>query len=138
MPANTSPIFTLTPVAKTVSVTTATADSPLRGGAGNNFSTILSAGANGTRVDRITVQSQGTSVAGELLLFIHDGSVNWFFKEIAITAITASSTVAAFTAELVRTDGLPLAVLPTGYSLKCCVTVTQTNALNCTAFAGDY
>lgn len=138
MPANTSPVFTLVADAKTVSVTTATSDSPPRNGTGNNFATILTAGANGTRIDRITATSQGTSVAGELLLFIHDGSTNWFFKEIAISAITATTTVASFTSEIVRTDGLPLAVLPSGYSLKCAVTVTQTHAMNVTAFGGDY
>lgn len=138
MAANTSPIFVLTPVTKTASVTTATSDSPPRNGTGNNFATILSAGSAGTRLERIVAASQGTSVAGELLLFIYDGSTNWFYKEMAITAITASTTLAAFTAELARTDGLPLLTLPSGYSLKCAVTVTQTHALNVSAHGGDF
>lgn len=137
MAANTAPVFTLVGVAKTASVTTATSDSPPRNGTGNNFATILSAGTNGTRIDRIVATSQGTSVAGELLLFIYDGTTNWLIKEIAITAMTASTTVASFTQELVRTDGLPLVILPSGYSLKCALTVTQTHALNVTAYGGD-
>jgi len=138
MAANTSPIFTLVPVSKTVSVTTVTSDSPMRAGTGNNFATILTAGANGTRVDRIVLTSQGTSVAGQLLLFIYDGATNWFFKELTIAAVVASTTLAAATTELIRTDGLPICALPSGYSLKCCVTVTQTNALNVSAFGGDF
>lgn len=138
MTANVQPLFVLTPVAKTASVTTATTDSPPRNGTGNAFATILSAGSAGTRLDRIVAASQGTSVAGELLLFIYDGTTNWFYKEIAITAITASTTLASFTSELVRTDGLPLLILPSGYSLKCCVTVTQTHAMNVSGHGGDF
>jgi hypothetical protein len=80
----------------------------------------------------------GTSVAGALLLFVNDTVSNFFIKEIAISAITASSTTAAFTAELVRTDGLPLILLPSGFILKAAVTVTQTHALVITAYGGAY
>jgi hypothetical protein len=135
MPANTSPVFTLTAQCPTVQVTTgqSTTDNP-----STNVATVLTAGANGTRVDRVVATSNGTSVAALLNLYINDGSVNRLIKQLPVTAITGSTTVQTFTTEWVRTDGLPLVVLPTGYSLRATVTVTQTNALNVCAYAGDY
>jgi hypothetical protein len=135
MAANTSPVFTLTAQCPTVQVTTgqATTDNP-----STNVAIVLTAGANGTRIDRVVATSNGTSVAALLNLYINDGSTNRLIKQLPITAITGSTTVQTFTTEWVRTDGLPLVVLPTGYSLRATVTVTQTNALNVCAYAGDY
>lgn len=135
MSANTAPIFTLTPQSPTVQLTTgqSTQDNP-----GSNFSDVLTAGANGTRVDRVVITSTGTSVAALVNLFIHDGTNARLIKQIAVTVAVGNTTTPVYTAEWVRTDGLPLVVLPSGFKLRATVTVTQTNALNVTAFAGDY
>jgi hypothetical protein len=137
--ANTSPIFSLVPVAKSVSITTATTDNPLRAGTGVNFGTVLSAGANGTRIDRITATGTATTVATQVLLFVFDGTTNFFFKELTLAAVTASTTTAAAAVELIRTDGLPVIAIPSGYSLKAAITVAPSSgAIIVTGFGGDF
>lgn len=147
MPANTAPIFGLVADAKTISASAAIAYSdastPRSGNTANITAgahvTVLTAGANGTRIDRIVFEATATTLAGQLLLFINDGSTNWFFKELTITAVTASTTVASSTVELIRTDGLPLLAIPSGYSLKAAITVTPTSGvINITAYGSDF
>jgi hypothetical protein len=75
---------------------------------------VLTAGSQGTRIDDITVIAQGTTTAGMVRLFINDGTNTRLFREIPVSAITASGTVAAFSSAL---TALAL-VLPTGYSLQ--------------------
>jgi len=73
---------------------------------------------NGTRVDRIVITATATTTAGMVRLFIDDGTDIRAFKEAAVTAVTPSASLAAFTAEVVRTDGLPVVNLPAGYKLR--------------------
>lgn len=147
MAANTSPIFGLVADSKNISASAAIAYSdastPRSGNTANITAgahvTLLTAGANGTRVDRITFEATATTLAGQLLLFINDGATNWFFKEVTIAAVTASTTLAAATAEIIRTDGLPICALPSGYSLKAAITVTPTSGvINIQAFGSDF
>jgi len=76
--------------------------------------TVLTAGASGTRVDDITVTATGTTTAGMVRLYLNDGTNSRLWREIAVSAITPSGTVAAFTAAL---SNLGL-VLKTGWSLR--------------------
>jgi len=85
--------------------------------------TILTAGAQGTQIDLIRVVATGTTTAGVVRLFIHDGSVFRLYEEILVTAITPSTTTAVFEAEFVPTKPL---VLPTGYSLRASTNNTET------------
>jgi hypothetical protein len=67
-------------------------------------------------------------------------AVYHLLREIAITAITGSTTVQAFNYSLnqiVNGDLLPL-VLPPGWSLRTTVSVTQTHALKSTARGGKF
>jgi hypothetical protein len=138
MAANTNPIFNLVGVAKSVTVSSATTDSPLRAGTGANFGTIVSAASNGTRIERVTARATGQVAATQVLLFLYDGSTSFFWLEGTLAAATASSTVAGSSVEFVRTDGLPLVTIPSGYSLKCALSVTTTSGVVVvTAFGGD-
>ncbi len=113
MAANTSPIFTLTPVIGTVAIATANAN---RDGTGT-IGTVVTAGVEGLRVHRISIKATVTTTAGTIRLFIYTGSTYFLWKEILTTAITVTATVAAFEYTL-ELSGEGALVLPNGYSLR--------------------
>jgi hypothetical protein len=131
MPANTSPIFTLTPVigAAVISGSNINLD-----GTGTVVS-VLASGSNGTRISRITVQAVVTTTAGMVRLYVYTGSVYYLWKEIAVTAISKSATVAAFTYSLYLPGELAL-ILPNGYSLI--ASTEKGEAFNIVAEGGNY
>lgn len=77
-------------------------------------STILTAGANGTKIEEIVVEATATTVAGLAYIFLYDGTNYRLFDTFAVTATTASTTAAPF--RLSKTY-LNL-VLPSGWSLR--------------------
>lgn len=100
--------------------------------------TVFSAGASGSRIDKVIVKATGTTTAGVVRLFIHDGSNARLFDEIVIAAITPSATVTAFQNTLASnqiTFELPI-VMPTGYSLRASTEKAET--FNIIAFGGDF
>jgi len=94
MPANTSPIFALTPMLAYQAITATTTDKT--GGTTTNLKTLLTAGTNGSKVTQIGFKVEGTSTAGLLLIFVTDtsGTNPKLFDEIAIAAVTSSTTTA--------------------------------------------
>jgi len=130
MAANSTPIFTITPVAGIGQITTA---NTLRDGSGSNFVTIKTAGSFGTRIEYIRVVATGTVTTGVVRLWINDGSTNFLWKELLVTATTPSTSVEVFTVEYIPTKAL---VLPSGYSLK--ATTHNTETFNVIAHGGDY
>lgn len=115
MAANTDPIFALTPKTGLVQISTA---NTARDGTGT-MGTVVTAGANGSRVDCITIVATGTTTAGVVRLFIYDGSNVRLWKEILVSAITPSTTVKVFSSILNSdSDGdLPL-VLQAAYQVR--------------------
>ena len=82
--------------------------------------TILTGGANGTRVDRIQWKATSTTTAGVIRIFIKDtqGSpATRLLFEALVTAITPSATIKSAEGEFVRTDGQPLVLVPSGWTL---------------------
>lgn len=61
-----------------------------------NATTILTAGSLGSKIEEIVFQGVGTTVAGIVCVFRYDGSTYHLIDEVAITAVTPSTTVAAF------------------------------------------
>lgn len=108
---NIAPRFVETAVIGAVSIATANTN---RDGTGT-IGTVLTAGAQGTLVELVRVVAAGTTTAGVVRLFLHDGSTYYLLKEILVTAITPSTTVEVFSAEFVPTKPL---VLPTAWSLR--------------------
>jgi hypothetical protein len=108
---NSVPRFAETAAYAVAQVSTANTN---RDGTGT-IATIFSAGAQGSLIDLIRVVATGTTTAGVVRLFIHDGSNARLYEEILVTAITPSTTVSVFEAEFVPTKPL---VLQTGYSLR--------------------
>ena len=85
MPANTTPIFALTPQLDWARITGTTTDKS--GGTTANLVTLVSATTFGTKVTQIGFKFVGTSTAGTLLIFISDtdGTTLRLFDEILIT-----------------------------------------------------
>lgn len=121
--------YAATPATAVAQVTTA---NTARDGTGT-IVTVETAGTNGTRIDDITVTAVGTTTAGMVRLFLHDGTNARLWREVAVTAITPSATVAAFTASLTNL-GL---ILATGWSLRASTEKAETFNI-CVTRAGDF
>ena len=132
--ANTTPIFTITPRAGMVRISTANTG---RDGSGTTGDVITGA-TSGTRVDRVVITATGTTTAGMVRLFIYDGSANTrAWRETVVTAITVAASTAAFTATISAPDAQsPLLVLPNGYVLRASTHNAET--FDVIAHGGDY
>lgn len=113
MAANINPIFTLTPVIGVVNISTANTN---RDGTGT-LGTVITGSTNGTRISQIVIKALGTTTAGIVRLFIDNGVSVHLWKEISISAISASDTVIAFSASIDLTGEYAL-ILPNSYILK--------------------
>lgn len=115
MAQNTAPIFILsgdvtnnTTTGMNQAITLAANDYT---GAGANNSLVFTAGANGSRVERLKFTSTGTNVQTVARIFINNGSANStatnnvFIGEITLPATTASSTAALISPEFVMPNG---------------------------------
>lgn len=114
-----------------------TADTSLT--APTTVGTVLTAGANGTRIDYIDIQGVATTVAGNINLFIYDGTNYILWNQVNVIAVTSSTTSPAWQAVLSSTGNanlMPL-TLPTGYSLRATTSVAQTG-IRVTAYGGDF
>lgn len=131
----TSAQYAATP--KVGSATLTTADTSLT--APTTVGTILTAGASGTRIDYIEVIGVATTTACIVNLFIYDGTNYILWQQVPVVPITSSTTTPTFAAYLssnANANVMPL-TLPTGYSLRATVTVTQTG-VRVTAYGGDF
>lgn len=128
----TAPAFAATPRCAIVQAVTA---NTARDGTGT-IATLFTAGASGSRIERVRIKATGTTTAGVVRLFIHDGSNARLFREVLVTAITPSTTVEAFSSELDFSGPDQILVLPTGYSLR--VATNNAETFNCHAFGGDF
>lgn len=131
MTANTTPIFTLTPHIGAVAIATA---NTARDGSGT-IGTVLTAGANGTRITRIQIKATVTTTAGTIRLFVYDGANYFLWKEIANSAITVAANTPAYEYSLYLPGELAL-ILPVGYSLRASTEKAENH--NIIAEGGDY
>ena len=102
------------------------------------IATIFPAGANGSRIDAINLKAVGTTTAGMLRLFLHDGTNARLLTEVPVVAITPSETLPTWEAQLnvnTMVQVLPL-VLPAGYSLRASTHNAET--FNVIALGGDF
>lgn len=131
--ANTTPIFSLTPRAAMVRISTA---NTARDGSGT-MGDVITGATSGTRIDRVVITATGTTTAGMVRLFIYDGSANsraW--REVVVTAITVGASTPAFTATVLSPDLGPLLVLPNAYVLRASTHNAET--FDVIAQGGDY
>ncbi len=98
------------------------------------IATVVTAGTNGTRIERVRVKAVGTTTVGMIRLYISDGTNIRLLHEIPVTAITPSGTVESFEAEIVFSDNE--LVLQTGHLLRASTHVTETFNIFCEV--GDF
>lgn len=131
----TSAQYASTPVFGSANLTTA--DTSLT--APTTVSTILSAGASGTRIDYIEIQGVATTSAGLINLFVYDGTNYILWQQVPVQAVTSSTTAPAFAVNLSSNGNanfMPLTI-PTGYSLRATTSVTQTG-VRVIAYGGNF
>jgi hypothetical protein len=137
MPANTSPIFVLTPNTGFGANTTA-ANTAVDGT--GTVVTSFTAGTNGSYVKRITFKAAGTNVATVARLFINNGSTNGtaannsLVGEVALPATTASNS-AAITNDIEYTLNR---VIPGGYKVNWCIGTAVAAGWNSNVEGGDF
>jgi hypothetical protein len=83
------PAFAVTPRIATVNIATANAN---RDGTGT-VATLITGASTGTRIAEIVIKARVTTTAGQVRVFLHDGTNFVAFDEIAVAAATVSSTV---------------------------------------------
>ena len=128
MPASTSPIFPSAPIigiASMVSNTAVTARTNIVGTTG--LTQLTANSTNGTRIDFIETQGQGTTVATIIDVWVNDGTNSYLVDEISLAAATANTTVAASSNVIAYTR----LTLPPTYRLF----VSQQVSANVTVFA---
>lgn len=93
--------------------------------------TVLTAGADGSVIDQVIVHATGTTTAGMVRLFIHDGTNYSLIKEVPVEARIPGASVPAFAVAL-DMDGYQI---PTGHSLR--ATTHNAEAFTVTASGAD-
>ena len=126
---STSSNYAATPKTAVAQVTTA---NTARDGTGT-LATVFTAGASGSRIDDIAIIATGTTTAGMVRLFLHDGTNARLWREVAVSAITPSATVSPFSSLL----GSLALVLQTGWSLRAATHNAETFNVLVTR-AGDF
>lgn len=98
MASNTQPIYPAKVIGAEVSIATANTNRDGTGTIGTLYSAVAaSSGGQGAIVQSITCVATGTTTAGMVRLYRHNGSTYFLIREIAVSAITPSATVKAFT-----------------------------------------
>ena len=112
----------------------ATADTSLT--APTNVTTLGTAAASGTKIDSITCQAVGTTVAGVVNVFLYDGSTYHLFDQFLVPAVSSSTTARAWRQARSYTD----LVLPSSsWSLRVTNTVAGNQSMiKVTATGGDF
>lgn len=109
---------------------------------------IFTAGADGSRVERIRFRAKGSNVATVLRLYVNNGSTpatagnNSLIAEITLPATTLSQVAAMLLQEFPQIGGadqsiLPI-VLPAGYKLMISIGTAVATGYAVTAIGGDY
>lgn len=97
MAANTQPIFPLTPNIGHAVISAADASYT----APTASQTVLTAGANGTRINGMKIRALGTNIPTVMRFFIKDGTSYYLLYELALAASTASIIAPAQSADIV-------------------------------------
>lgn len=92
----TSPAYTAIPRTERATISAANTN---RDGTGTIVN-LFTAGANGSRVERITICATGTTTAGMIRFYLFDGTNTDLWLEVSVTAITPSATVESFYSQL--------------------------------------
>jgi len=98
MPMTATPVFTQTPISQAVALS-ATANTSRAVSTGVPTNGVLispNTNTNGIRVDQIFIQGTGTTLAGQVVIWLYDGTNGYPIDELAVTVVTPSTTAPAF------------------------------------------
>lgn len=91
------PVFPQTPTTFIATLTSPTAITSRANIAGTTgLVSLTDATTNGFQLDNITVKAKETTVAGTVCIWLYDGTTSYLWKEIDVSAVTASTTVKSF------------------------------------------
>ncbi len=128
----TDPAFASTPLVGS-GLASATLDTSLT--APTNITTVVTAGASGSKIEEVTLQAVGTTAAGVVNLFRYDGATYHLIDQVLVVAITSSTTALAWR----FTKSYTNLFLANGDSLRFAVTVSGLQSLiKVTAFGGSF
>jgi hypothetical protein len=102
-------------------------------------SVIVTAGANGTKIEELVIAGAPTTltaatVAGQVYVFLYDGSAYHLYDSILVTAVTPSTTVAPFRVNRFYVN----LILKNGWSLRASQSIVgNASLLNVFASGGD-
>jgi hypothetical protein len=85
----TSPAFAVTPRIASVNIATANTS---RDGSGT-VATLITGASTGTRIAEVCIKARVTTTAGQVRVYLHDGTNFFFFDEISVAAATVSASV---------------------------------------------
>jgi hypothetical protein len=125
----TAPAYAATPNTGFVNISTA---NTARDGTGT-LGIVFTAGASGSRIDRITITARATTTAGVVRLYISDGTNHALYSEHLVSAITPSATVAVFATEII--PNIPI-TLKSGQTLR--ASTHNAESFTVAAFGGDF
>lgn len=98
MASNTQPIYPAKVIGAEVSISTANTNRDGTGTIGTLYTaTAASSGGVGAIVQSITVNATGTTTAGVIRLYRHNGSTYFLIREILVTAITPGASTKSWT-----------------------------------------
>lgn len=150
MPANTTPIFPLTPRCSWGTVLTADATATKNhDGTAAGIVTLFTAGAYGSKIDQIKVRALGSNIATALRIFINNGSANTtaanntLIYEKTIAATTISEVAELVDYDLTLTNGSfdvksIIPYLPATYKIMAIVGTTVAAGLHCSVWGSDF
>ncbi|UWG96773.1 hypothetical protein LPY66_18130 [Dehalobacter sp. DCM] len=145
MPANTTPIFPLTPKISWGTVLTADGTATKNhDGTAAGAVLLFTAGANGSIVNEIKATPLGTNVASALRIFINNGSANTtaannaLYSDAALPAITIAENTGQSSVQVLKPDDNKPITLPAGYKLYACVGTTMAIGWHVAVVGGDY
>ena len=132
----TTPSFVSSPK---IGIGTCTVAEVVRSGSPTNTVLVYTAGASGSRIDRIDLmESSGnghTTSVNTVSLWIYTGVAYYLFREVAmLTPPTPNAGVAGFQTSLTFPFGLNL---QSGYSLRASIRVSVGDSVNVIAYGGD-
>lgn len=136
MAANTSPIYSLA-ANITTGQTIATANTAVNGT--GTAVTVFTAGAEGSRVEKIRFRGLGTNVATVARIFINNGSTNaTAANNILYEEITLPITTISQVAQLLNQEIILNLVLPLGYKINVTIGTTVAAGYAITCVGGNY
>lgn len=128
-----TPIFAQSLLLGAVSIATANTN---RDGTGT-IATVCTGDGDGSFVDHIDITAAGTTTAGVVRLFLHDGTNFFLWKEVLVPAITPSASIAVFMRSIdCSLPGSGLSLPSASYTLRASTHNAET--FKVAAFGGNY